>query len=143
MKKKRALLLFGSLGVLSLGYIAWCGRSLYLPVPLPDLSEIPEGYRPAAYALLEQRGFTRRESFSWDLLRRLTADPYGRNHAKITTHWDSTMGQYLVHRTSIASGYSSVSACFPIRTSGITATIMYMDSSGIRYEDVHVTRSPQ
>lgn len=143
MKRKRALLLFGSLAVLTLGYVAWCGRCFYLPVPLPDLSEIPEEYHPAAYALLEQRGFTRNEPFSWDLFLSFVARPYQGKRAAISSKWDPAMGEYFVNRNSIASGSTSLALSFRVRFSGIEATILKVNSSGLRFEEVALARSPQ
>lgn len=76
MKKKRAILLFGSIAVLMLGYGAWCGRSMYLSVPLPELVELPEEVREDARSLIVAHGMTRPDPFDVSGFVRLLAQPY-------------------------------------------------------------------
>ena len=74
MRKKRALLLFGSLAALVLGYAAWCGRTFYLAAPVPEMLELPEDYRADARSLIEKHGLTASDPFDrshfLDLLKR-------------------------------------------------------------------------
>jgi hypothetical protein len=79
MKKKRAILLFASLFVLMLAYAAWCGRSMYLSVPAPDLSHLPPEYREDAKAVIIERGLTRPDPFKLAIFIRLLAKPYDSN----------------------------------------------------------------
>lgn len=76
MKKKRALLLFGSLALLVLGYAAWCGRTFYLHVPAPEMTELPEEYRADARALIEQHGLTAPDPFERKRFLELLGQPY-------------------------------------------------------------------
>ena len=76
MKKKRALLLFGSLAVLVLGYIAWCARPMYLSVPVPELLELPEDVREDARSVIVKHGLSRPDSFRFREFVGLLAKPY-------------------------------------------------------------------
>ncbi len=76
MRRKRALLLFGSLAALVLGYAAWCGRTFYLSVPVPALLELPEEYRADARALIEEHGLSAPDPFDRSRFRDLLMRPY-------------------------------------------------------------------
>ena len=76
MRKKRALLLFGGLAALVLGYAAWCGRTFYLAVPAPEMLELPEDYRADARSLIEKHGLTAPDPFERSLFLDLLKRPY-------------------------------------------------------------------
>jgi hypothetical protein len=76
MKKKRALLLSGSITLAILGYGAWCGRAFYLSVPVPELIEAPAECRADVQELLEKYQLTRPEPFGWKLFLRFLTKPY-------------------------------------------------------------------
>jgi hypothetical protein len=93
MKKKRAILLFGSLATLVLGYAAWCARPMYLSVPVPELLELPEDVREDAKAIVVRHGLAGPDSFRWDDFIELLAKPYTEHSNKIMVvpHPDSIM----------------------------------------------------
>jgi len=76
MSRIRALLLFGGLTLSILGYIAWCSRTFWVLVALPDLTLIPENQRAAAEAAVEAAGLTKPDPFSRDLMLELLMKPY-------------------------------------------------------------------
>jgi hypothetical protein len=76
MKKKRAILLFGFITLITLGYLAWCGRAFYLSAPAPDLSEVPAQYRADAFAMIKKHGLTAPEAFDRKLFIGFLAKPY-------------------------------------------------------------------
>jgi hypothetical protein len=76
MKKKRALLLFGGLAALVLGYAAWCGRTFYLSVPVPELLELPEEYRADARSLIVEHGLAAPDPFDRKRFLELLMHPY-------------------------------------------------------------------
>lgn len=76
MRKKRALLLFGTLTALLLSYVAWCARPFYLSVPPPQIMEIPEVYRKDAASAVVQSGLTSPDPFDFGILLKLLARPY-------------------------------------------------------------------
>jgi hypothetical protein len=93
MKRKRALLLFGSITLLMLGYVAWCARSMYLSVPVPELLELPEEYRADAKAIVVEHGLTGPDSFRWDDFLKRLATPYARpsNEIFVVSHPDAVV----------------------------------------------------
>jgi hypothetical protein len=76
MKKKRALLLFGSIAAMLAGYAAWCGRTFYLSLPLPELREIPEPFRVEARRMIVDHGLAKPDHFQLQALLHLLARPY-------------------------------------------------------------------
>ncbi|MCW1915657.1 hypothetical protein OJ996_18875 [Luteolibacter sp. GHJ8] len=76
MKRKRALLFFGGITLLLLGYVAWCGRSMYLSVPVPELTQLPPELREDAREIIVARGLTRPDRFDLKILGKLLANPY-------------------------------------------------------------------
>ena len=86
MKKKRAILLFGSIAALVLGYVAWCARAFYLSVPVPELLEIPQEYRKDARLAVLDHGFTRPDPFRLEILARHLARPYDCSPKQIRVH---------------------------------------------------------
>ena len=76
MRKKRALFLFGGLAALVLGYAAWCGRTFYLAVPVPEMLELPEDYRADARSLIEEHRLTAPDLFDRSLFLDLLKRPY-------------------------------------------------------------------
>ena len=86
MKKKRASLLFGSILLMLAGYTAWCGRSMYLSVPVPELLEIPEKFREDAKSIVVEHGLTRPDPFSFAVLKRLLIHPYDSAPRTINVH---------------------------------------------------------
>ena len=96
MKKKRAILLFGSLIVLLLGYTAWCGRTFYLTVPVPELLELPEQYREDAKSIVIERGLTRPDHFHPMALVRLLAKPYDSSPEKIRVECPNSSTMWII-----------------------------------------------
>ena len=100
MKKKRALLLFGSLAALVLGYVAWCARPMYLSVPVPELLEIPEKHRADVRSLLVKHGLTGPDSFDRDAFFELLSRPYDSEPTGIMIdgHVDGDEGMLIAFR---------------------------------------------
>jgi hypothetical protein len=76
MKRKRALLLFGSTTVLLLGYVAWCARTFYLTVPVPELREIPAPFRAEARRMVVDHALDKPDHFQLQAMLHLLARPY-------------------------------------------------------------------
>jgi hypothetical protein len=76
MKRKRALFFFGCLTLMVLAYVAWCGRSMYLSVPVPELTQLPPELREDAREIVIARGLTRPDRFDLKILGELLAKPY-------------------------------------------------------------------
>jgi hypothetical protein len=117
MKKKRALLLFGSLGVLTLGYVAWCGRSLYLSVPIPELLELPEEHRAEARAIIAERGLDKPDSFEPGSFIKLLSAPYKSEPGEIVV-LTTKSGDTYVNRFSPGRRHYRLWAIFSRNRSG-------------------------
>jgi hypothetical protein len=98
MKRNRAILLFGSLATLVLGYAAWCGRTFYLSVPVPDLLELPEDYRADARSVIEKHGLTAPERFDRSHFLDLLKHPYASAPKPVTVARWSNADNFIVGR---------------------------------------------
>jgi hypothetical protein len=98
MKRKRALLLFISLAALVLGYAAWCGRTFYLSMPVPELLELPEDFRADARSLIGKHGLTAPERFDRRHFRDLLMHPYDSAPKPVTVARWSGSNNFIASR---------------------------------------------
>ena len=75
MTKRRAVQFFGGLAVVMIGYVAWCSREMYLPVGMPDLSEVPTDALPLVLQEIESTGFGKPEKFDFKVFLYRLSDP--------------------------------------------------------------------
>jgi hypothetical protein len=125
MRRKRATLLFGGLGALVLGYAAWCGRTFYLSVPVPELLELPEAYRADARSLVIKYRLNKPDHFDWEESTKYLSRPYDSSRTPIIVQADDAPGAFNVHRErSIKSHPDLVGLHFRKKAVGYTVTVI-------------------
>lgn len=76
MRKRPAILLFGGLAVVPVGYVAWCSREFYLRADMPYLLDLPEDVRPIAEQAVEDSGLRKPQEFDFETFLYRLSDPY-------------------------------------------------------------------
>lgn len=76
MRKRNAWLCCISAALVVGGYVAWCGRSFYLPARFLDLHELPPELAAMLPPLLESRGMMAPARFRVEDLFHLLCHPY-------------------------------------------------------------------
>jgi hypothetical protein len=76
MKRSRAIVLFGTMTLLIIGYVTWCWRTFLMGVDAAALTMFPEDYRPTALAEIEKSGILEPEVFQWGRAKELLMKPY-------------------------------------------------------------------
>lgn len=85
MRRRRALLLFGVILALLLGYLGWCWRTYYLPPPVQWDAAIAEVERPVLKRWIREnaRDFEITPRWSWSGAWYLLRIPYDRTRSRL------------------------------------------------------------
>ena len=75
MTKRRAFQFFGGLTVVIIGHVGWCSREMYLPVAMPDRSDVPGDALPLVLQEVENSGFRNPEKFDFKVFLYRLSDP--------------------------------------------------------------------
>ena len=125
MKKRTANILCGAMLCGTVGYVAWCFRSFYLPAPLEFDAEVSPGGREAMEDWRWSSGYPRALEFEWSLAWRNLCQPWdsGAGGAVRVFElpdglWARTSGEHLWGFSKVGNEWSASTAfdhgSFPI-----------------------------
>jgi hypothetical protein len=77
MKRRKAIILFGSFFLMLLAYVTWCARPFYLKPPLPSEPELPDQARARAEQWRKSTSLLRPLEFNWNDFLCTLAEPWG------------------------------------------------------------------
>lgn len=91
MKRRNAIILFGSLVLLCAGYMAWCGRCFYMKPKLGFPSGVPADVREQFEHWYGHNDILRPEPFAWDAFRHMLMHPWSDDYRLLAVEHDGVV----------------------------------------------------